>query len=131
MKFAKVMSLHLSVTHSVHGGGVSRPTPGGGEVEESGQGGSPGPHPVGEVEVSGQGEGVSRPTPRERLGVWPGELPSAHLGDLQAHTQEDMCIPACTVADNTPPPPADSYCCRWYASYWNAFLYFFILKKAL
>ena len=26
-----------------------------------------------------------------------------------------------------PPPPADSYCCRWYASYWNAFLWLLLL----
>ena len=27
--------------------------------------------------------------------------------------------------EQTPPPPGsrDSYCCRWYASYWNAFLF--------
>ena len=56
MKFAKVMFLHLSVSHSVHGGGgvvvsqhalqVSRPTPKG-EVEGSGLGGCPDPHPGG------------------------------------------------------------------------------------
>ena len=22
-----------------------------------------------------------------------------------------------------PPPPVDGHCCRWYASYWNAFLF--------
>ena len=51
-KFAKVMFLHVSVSHSVHRGVVvsqhalqfSRPTPRV-EVEGSGLGGSPGPHP--------------------------------------------------------------------------------------
>ena len=50
----------------------------------------------GEVEGSGRGGGFSRPTPGGR-----------------------GCIPACTEAY----PPSDSYCCRQYASYWNAFLF--------
>ena len=53
------------------------------------------PTPKGELEGSGQrGEWIFRPTPRG-------------------------CIPACNEADS---PPADGYCCGWYASYWNAFL---------
>ena len=47
------------------------------------------------VSRSTPGEGVSRPTPR-------GVYPSMHWGRL---------------------PPADSYCCGQYASYWNAFLF--------
>ena len=31
-------------------------------------------------------------------------------------------IPACTEAD-PPPPGRDGYCCGWYTSYWNAFLF--------
>ena len=70
-KFAKVMFLHLSVSHSVHGGGVvsqhalqvSRPTPRG-EVEGYGLGGSPGPHQGGSPGPHWVG-GFSRPTPRE------------------------------------------------------------------
>ena len=27
------------------------------------------------------------------------------------------------------PPPQDSYCCGWYSSYWNAFLFVKILEK--
>ena len=81
-KFAKVMFLHLSVRHSVHGGGVSqhalqvsvyrgvvsqhalqvsRPTPGG-KIEGSGLGG---------LQAHSPG-GVSRPTP--------GGSPVPHLG---------------------------------------------------
>ena len=47
-------------------------------------------------------------------GVWPG-------GGLKAHTQGEGAggILACTEADT---PPTAGYCCRRYASYWNAFL---------
>ena len=55
-KFAKVMFLHLSVSHSVHGG-VSRPTPRGG--------------------VEGSGQGVSRCTP--------GGCLQAHTGGVSQH----------------------------------------------
>ena len=104
-KFVKVMFLHPSVSHSVHGG-VSRPTPRGG------------------VEGSGQG-GVSRPTPGGRLRCLAGGSPGPHPGGrlrglaggvLQAHMQGEVegwaggvsrptargCTPACTEAD-TPP----------------------------
>ena len=30
------------------------------------------------------------------------------------------------IPPQTPPPPADGYCCGWYASYWNAFLLYII-----
>ena len=65
--------------------------------------GSPGPHPGG-----------------MSPGPYPGESPGPNPGGgggLQAHTQSGG-IPACTEAQ----PPADGYCCGWYASYWNAFL---------
>ena len=33
--------------------------------------------------------------------------------------------------EQTPPhPPADGYCCGWYASYWNAFLFSFMFVAA-
>ena len=71
MKFAKVMFLHLSVSHSVHRRGLQAHI----------QGGCWGVWPW----------GVSRPTPRGGCwGVW--------VGDLQAHTW-GVCIPACTKAD--------------------------------
>ena len=38
-------------------------------------------------------------------------------GGVQAQAQ-GVCILACTEADS---PPTDSNCCRWYASYWDAF----------
>ena len=74
------------------------------------------PTPKGELEGSDRG-GVSRPTPRGvsrstlRGGSpspHPGGFPSPHLGISQHALRQT--------------PPADSYCCRWYASYWNAFL---------
>ena len=80
-KFAKVMFLHVSVSHSVHrggGGGIPACLTGlswGGVSQHALQ--VYRPTPKGEVE--GSGGGVSRPTPG-------GE-----------------CIPACTEAD--PPPP--------------------------
>ena len=67
------------------------------------------PTPRGEVEGSGLGEvlrptsrGVSRSTPRGVSRPTPGGYPSMHWG---RHT------------------PADGYCCGWYTSYWNAFLF--------
>ena len=110
-------------------GGVSRPTPRGrlrglawglqaqtqGEVEGSGQGGSPGPHPEGRLKglaggglqahtrgkVEGSDKGVSRPTPRGRSrGLATGVSRPTPRGAVQAQAQG--CIPACTEAD---PPP--------------------------
>ena len=115
---------------SQHALQVSRPTPRG-KLRGLACGGSPGPHPGGklrglawaprgEVEGSGLGElqahtqrGISRPTPG---------------GGLQAHTQgsPQVGIPACTEADT--PLPADGYCCGWYASYWNASLFYALLS---
>ena len=40
----------------------------------------------------------------------------------------EVGIPACTEAD---PPGRDSYCCRWYTSYWNAFLFEGIFRGIL
>ena len=73
--------------------------------------------------------GISRPTPK-------GEVDGSGLCGLQAHTwgwewgvsrpTPGGCIPACTEAD-----PSDGYCCGWYASYWNAFLFtLFHLNRA-
>ena len=92
---------------SQHALQVSRPKPGGGEVEGIWPGGSPGPHPRGKLRGIWPG-GVSRPTP--------GGSPGPYLGGFQAHTWEGG-ISACTEAD-----PPDGYCCGRYASYWNAFL---------
>ena len=53
-----------------------------------------------------------------------GEVEGSSLGGLQAHMgggvpgTQPGGLPACTEVDL----PAVSYCCRWYASYWNAFL---------
>ena len=59
---------------------------------------------------------VSRPTPGEVSRPTPRGFPGPHLvGSPGTHLGG---IPACTEADT--PPPADSYCCGRYASYWNA-----------
>ena len=77
---------------------------------------------------------VSRLIPRGEVeGSGLGGSPGPHLGGLQAHTggglqahtQWGACIPACTEVD-----PPNGYCCRRYASYWNAFLYTMLLCKA-
>ena len=97
----KVIFSEACVKNSVLGGGtlqVSRPTPRG-EVEGSGLGESPGPHP-GVLQAHTRGVGFQAHT----------------QGGLWAHTQGG--IPACSEAD----PPADGYCCGRYASYWNALL---------
>ena len=74
---------------------------------------------------------VSRPIPR-------GELEGSGRGVLQAHTQGGSLrgltwgrgLQAHTqkgvypsMHGGRPPPPADVYCCGWYTSYWNAFLF--------
>ena len=119
------MFLHLSVSHSVHGG-VSRPTTRGevwgvwpgGCLQADTQGGSWGVWP-------GESPG---PQQWESWGVWPGgvsrsttggeEVGGSGQGGLQAHTQGDGSQHAWGR-----PPPAKGYCCGQYASYWNAFLF--------
>ena len=56
-------------------------------------------------EVEGSGQGVSRPTLVDIFRPTPGECESQR------------------VLRQTPLPTMDGYCCRWYASYWNAFLF--------
>ena len=110
-------------------GGMSRPRPRG-EVRGSGWGVS---RPRPRRKVGGSGWGVSRSKPRGRLRVWLGmSMPTPrgcqgpHLGGpgphpegIQAQARGDASQHALR---QTPPLPADSYCCRQYASYWNAFL---------
>ena len=91
---------------SKHALKVSRPTPKG-EVEGSGPGGSSGPHPEGGC---------------LQAHTWGGS-PGPHLGGVSRPTPGGV-IPSCTEADT---PPADGYCCGWYASYWNAFLLYLIV----
>ena len=101
-KFAKVMFLHVSVSHSVPKGGtvsqhalqVSRLTPGG--------------------KLSGLAWGGLRPTPRGQLRVWLGGSPGPHLGGVSPgphpgrgspgpHPGGVGGIPACTEADTSSP----------------------------
>ena len=122
--------------HSVHRDGVSRPRLRG-EVAGSARGlsrprpmGGPGPRP--------RGRGCSGPGSEEKSGVCPGGVQAqAHGGVSRPRPrgrgcsgQGCVCIPACTEADTPFPPPADSYCCGWYASYWNAFLFLIIFVFA-
>ena len=109
-KFAKVMFLHVSVILSM-GGGVSRPRPRG-EVGWSGQGG---------VQAQAR-EVVSRPRPRPGGG---GGVQAQVRGGVQAQARE--CVYPSMHWGRS--PPADGYCCWWYASYWNAFLLIHILLQ--
>ena len=99
-KFAKVMFLHVSVSHSVHrGGGIPACIAGlqahtQGEVEGSGLG-SLQAHTQGEVE--GLARGVSRPTSG---GVSPGPHPGR--GSPGPHPGGVGGVPACTEADTSP-----------------------------
>ena len=119
-KFAKVIFLHLSVSHSVHRE-VCVKVQAQGEGWGSGQGSvqahtwrCPDPHPGVETHTKG-----SRPTPRG-----PDQNPG-----VQTHTQGGVqaqargWITACSQADTS---PADGYCCGRYASYPNAFLLIYI-----
>ena len=78
-KFAKVMFLHLSVSHSVHGGGVCS-----------------------------QGGYLLRGGVCSWGGAFSGGGVCSQGGAWWRH------------------PLPDGYCCRQYASYWNAFLYFLV-----
>ena len=107
-----------------------RPTPRG-EVEGSGLGGSPGPHP-GDLQAHTQG---GSPGPH------PGGSPSPHPGGLQAYTRGSRGphlggspgshlggspgphLEGSQHALRQAPPAVDGYCYGQYASYWNAFLF--------
>ena len=62
-------------------------------------------------------------------GVWPGRSPGPYRGGFQAHTQGGYRprpvggVSQHALREIPPPPPADSYYCGQYASYWNAFLF--------
>ena len=114
--WGKVIFLEACVKNSVHGAGVvsqyalqvSRPTTRV-EVEGSGLGGSPGPHPGGSVGGSGLG-GLQAHTQGGGWGVWSSGVSKPTPGGVSQHTLRQT------------PPKADGYCCGRYASYWNAFL---------
>ena len=112
-KFAKVMFLHLSVSHSVHREGGLGPGPGG-RLGGLAGGMVSRPRPMGEVEGSGWGsrltlgggvqthtQGVSRPTPRRGVQAHTQGGPGPGLGGMPSPRG---CIPTCTETD-TPPPP--------------------------
>ena len=72
----------------------------------------PDPHPGGSLR--GLAGGVSRPTPRvEVQGSGQEGSPGPHPGGGSQHALRQI-------------PPPDGYCCGWYASYWNAFLFCYV-----
>ena len=79
-------------------------------------GGCLGPHLVGKLRGLA-GEGVSRPTPRGlSWGVWLGGGGGGVCPGGMSAQDGGVC------PGGVCPPPTDSYCCGWYAFYWNAFL---------
>ena len=105
--WGKVMFLHVSVILFT-GGGCLGPGPGG--------------------SLGGSGWGVLGPDPKGEVGGSAGGwCQGPHIrgcrGPLWGATQAQAwgCIPACTDTNTPTPPPADGYCCRRYAFYWNAF----------
>ena len=116
------------VCHSIHGGGAcSRggvPAPGGSvwswgmpALWGSDPGGvcAPGPHERGKL------RGIrSRPTPKEKKlrGIRSRPTPKGKLRGIRSRPTSKGDI----EGDQMQPPPND-YCCRRYASYWNAFLF--------
>ena len=81
------------------------------------------PTPGGEVEGSGLG-GLQAHTQGGNCGVCPGGSPGPHSGEGGSpglHPGVSRPTPG-GVSRHTPTPTATGYCCRWYASYWNAYL---------
>ena len=84
---------------------------------------SPGPHPRGNLGVWPRG--ISRPTPRGgSLGVWAGGSPGPHPGEVSRSTPGRGLQAHIWGVSRPDTPQADGCCCGWYASYWNAFFYF-------
>ena len=98
----------------------------------------PGPHPRGKFRgiwqgglqahsqggsLGGSGPG---PQPRGKLrGIWSRPTAKGEVeGDLAGGLGGGCLLPGgCLLQEGMVEiPPADGYCCRWYASYWNAFL---------
>ena len=123
------------VKNSVHGGGVSRPTP---WRKLGGLARGVSRPPSGGI-LGGLARGVSRPTPGGDVGGsgWGCVCPGLNPGEgVQAHTCRGGGLsrprPGVAVSQyalrQTPPTPADGYCCGRYASYWNAFLFSIIFE---
>ena len=69
---------------------------------------------------------VSRPTSKEEVegSGWGG-------GGHQAHTRDGVgvsALGACSGGGLLVEAPRDHYCCGWYASYWNAFLFLLFVQ---
>ena len=95
----KVMFLHLSVSHSVHGGGRC---------------------------TCSRGVcllwGVTCPPPSRYA---PAGTPPGQVHPI--HPPPGRYTPLGQVHPPPPPRPADGYCCGRYASYWNAFFFYVML----
>ena len=71
------------------------------------------------------------PHPRGKLrGIWPGgcllQEGACSRGVCSSRCllwEEGVCSRGVCGVLETPPTPRDGYCCRQYASYWNAFLF--------
>ena len=138
-KFAKVMFLHLSVSHSVHKGGgftsrytpLHRYTPLGRYIPQVGTPRQV--HPPGRYTLP------AGTPPRQVHPLWAGTPPRQvhpQAGTLHSrYTLLGRYIPLgrYTRQASTPPPPAMHVGIRstsgWYASYWNAFLFLCVFQN--
>ena len=69
-------------------------------------------------------------------GSGPGPQPRGKLRDIWSGgclVQGGACSRGCLLwgVPGGDPPPPNGYCCGWYASYWNAFLFMNSLKKTV
>ena len=85
----------------------------------------PGPHPGGGKFRGIWPGGVSRPTPKGEVegDLSRGGSPSPHRGEGSAPGGVPGLGGSAPGGGVWSPPPWNSYCCRQYASYWNAFLF--------
>ena len=135
---AKVMFLHLSVSHSVHRGGVPSQVPPRYHVQTP-----PGPglsprdqvHPPRAGTPPRQVHPPGTPPPGMVHPLGPGTPPWDQVHPPRTRYSPpsgSRYTPQKQVPTPGPgtPPPADGYCCGRYASYWNAFLFCFFSVSA-
>ena len=70
-----------------------------------------------------KGFSQSQPQPQ------PAHMLESHIWNAGIHPPHPGRHPPADTPGQTtpPPPPADGYCSRWFASYWNAFLFGMLL----
>ena len=121
---AKVMFLHLSVSHSVHSRGeyLGRYPPGPGTPPWAGTPPKPGTHPPDQVHPSRtRYTSPGRYTPGPGTPPWTRYTPPGPCTPPGPGTPPGpSTLPRTRYTPRTKYPPADSYCSGRYASYWNS-----------